>query len=244
MQRCKIGWLHLHYESAMRGEKGFMRDVPDLDTANRCTVVTARTGARGHRVADNHPAVVTSDAGRPQERFVVDESPDLYARLAGIHIESVAAGEVPPGEVIQDPTGASLWRRVDDLGYDSQAVTVVLAELFADAVGQQRVGVQDDFFHIGGNSLAAIRLAAAASRTFGVVVSPRDLLDAPTVAALERRIADRGGDPNAAGPGHRWPSRIGRATGPPRVPMTRFHSDRASSDSGRSTISATAPPIT
>lgn len=73
----------------------------------------------------------------------------------------------------------------------------ILAGLFADAVGQQRVGVQDDFFRIGGNSLAAIRLAAAASRTFGVVVSPRDLLDAPTVAALERRIADRGGDPGA-----------------------------------------------
>lgn len=73
----------------------------------------------------------------------------------------------------------------------------ILAGLFADAVGQQQVGVQDDFFRIGGNSLAAIRLAAAASRTFGVVVSPRDLLDAPTVAALEQRIADRGGDPGA-----------------------------------------------
>ncbi|MEU0504617.1 amino acid adenylation domain-containing protein [Nocardia sp. NPDC005998] len=70
----------------------------------------------------------------------------------------------------------------------------ILAGLFADAIGQQRVGLADDFFRIGGNSLAAIRLAASASRTFGVVVSLRDLLDAPTVAALERRIAERGGD--------------------------------------------------
>ncbi|MGW0177972.1 amino acid adenylation domain-containing protein [Nocardia sp. NPDC003345] len=74
----------------------------------------------------------------------------------------------------------------------------ILAGLFADAVGQQRVGVQDDFFRIGGNSLAAIRLSAAASRTFGVVVSPRDLLEAPTVAALERLIAGRGGGHGAA----------------------------------------------
>ncbi|MEV6390186.1 amino acid adenylation domain-containing protein [Nocardia xishanensis] len=75
----------------------------------------------------------------------------------------------------------------------------ILAGLFADAIGQQRVGVEDDFFRVGGNSLAAIRLAASASRTFGVVVSLRDLLDAPTVAALERRIADRVGDPTAIG---------------------------------------------
>ncbi|MCC3331987.1 non-ribosomal peptide synthetase [Nocardia abscessus] len=73
----------------------------------------------------------------------------------------------------------------------------ILAGLFSDAIGQQRVGIEDDFFRVGGNSLAAIRLAASASRTLGVVVALRDLLDAPTVAALERRIAGRGEDSTA-----------------------------------------------
>ncbi|MEU8898512.1 amino acid adenylation domain-containing protein [Nocardia sp. NPDC048505] len=71
----------------------------------------------------------------------------------------------------------------------------VLAGLFADAVGVPRVGLDDDFFQVGGNSLAAIRLAAAASRALGRTVTLRDLLDAPTVAALERLLAERAGTP-------------------------------------------------
>ncbi|MEV0293654.1 amino acid adenylation domain-containing protein [Nocardia sp. NPDC050710] len=77
----------------------------------------------------------------------------------------------------------------------------ILAGLFAEAIGQQRVGVEDDFFRIGGNSLAAIRLTASASRTFGIAVTLRDLLDAPTVAALEQRIAGRGGHGDSAAVG-------------------------------------------
>ncbi|MEV0033951.1 hypothetical protein [Nocardia sp. NPDC050793] len=35
--------------------------------------------------------------------------------------ESVAASEVRLGDVIQDPAGENMWRRVEDLVYDSQA---------------------------------------------------------------------------------------------------------------------------
>ncbi|MEV0245276.1 amino acid adenylation domain-containing protein [Nocardia sp. NPDC050712] len=69
----------------------------------------------------------------------------------------------------------------------------ILAGLFADAVGAPRVGLDDDFFQLGGNSLAAIRLAAAASRALGVTVTLRDLLSAPTVAALEQLLSGRTG---------------------------------------------------
>ncbi|WP_194815276.1 non-ribosomal peptide synthetase [Nocardia sp. XZ_19_385] len=70
----------------------------------------------------------------------------------------------------------------------------ILAGLFADVVGAPRVGLDDDFFQLGGNSLAAIRLAAATSRALGVTVTLRDLLDAPTVATLERLLTERTGD--------------------------------------------------
>ncbi|MFC9893935.1 amino acid adenylation domain-containing protein [Nocardia sp. NPDC127579] len=67
----------------------------------------------------------------------------------------------------------------------------VLAALFADAVGAPRVGLDDDFFGLGGNSLAAIRLAAAATRALDRPVTLRDLLDAPTVALLDHLLSDR-----------------------------------------------------
>ncbi|MEU1981414.1 site-specific integrase [Nocardia sp. NPDC019395] len=37
---------HLLYESSARAEEVLMLDVPDLDTANRCAVVTRKGGAR------------------------------------------------------------------------------------------------------------------------------------------------------------------------------------------------------
>ncbi|WP_324195650.1 tyrosine-type recombinase/integrase [Nocardia abscessus] len=43
--RERVLW-HLLYESSARAEEVLMLDVPDLDTANRCAVVTRKGGAR------------------------------------------------------------------------------------------------------------------------------------------------------------------------------------------------------
>lgn len=165
-----------------------IRDMPGVTAA----VVTA------HRVAAGKSLVAHVVAAEPIDTAV------MRTRLA-----RVLPAYLLPAVIVQIPAlPLTANGKVDRTALTMPASAAaepprtprrqILAELFADAVGQQRVGVQDDFFRIGGNSLAAIRLSAAASRTFGVVVSPRDLLDAPTVAALERRIADRSGDPGAA----------------------------------------------
>jgi thioesterase domain-containing protein len=46
------------------------------------------------------------------------------------------------------------------------------------------VGLDDDFFDLGGDSLAAIELMAAIDEQFGVDVPPSTLLEAPTTAEL------------------------------------------------------------
>jgi site-specific recombinase XerD len=43
--RDRVLW-HMLYESSARAEEVLMLDVPDLDTANRCAVVTRKRGAR------------------------------------------------------------------------------------------------------------------------------------------------------------------------------------------------------
>ncbi|MBF6273163.1 site-specific integrase [Nocardia nova] len=43
--RQRVLW-HMLYESSARAEEVLMLDVPDLDTANRCAVVTRKGGAR------------------------------------------------------------------------------------------------------------------------------------------------------------------------------------------------------
>ncbi|WP_276540091.1 non-ribosomal peptide synthetase [Streptomyces hygroscopicus] len=60
----------------------------------------------------------------------------------------------------------------------------VLAGLFAEVLGVPEVGVDDNFFALGGHSLAATRLAGRARSVLGVELAVHEVFDRPTVAAL------------------------------------------------------------
>jgi aryl carrier-like protein len=60
---------------------------------------------------------------------------------------------------------------------------VLLAELWSDVLDVQSVGVYDDFFEMGGDSMQCIQIVSAA-RARGVAFEPRDLFMHPTIAAL------------------------------------------------------------
>jgi nonribosomal peptide synthetase DhbF len=66
-------------------------------------------------------------------------------------------------------------------------VEILLCSLYADVLGADRVGADDDFFDLGGHSLLVPRLAARVRADLGKGVSMRDLLESPT----PRRLADR-----------------------------------------------------
>jgi amino acid adenylation domain-containing protein len=66
-----------------------------------------------------------------------------------------------------------------------------LAAIFCDVLSMQRVGLDDDFFELGGDSLAAVELVGAIEEHFGVPLSPSTLVEAPTVAQLARRVVHR-----------------------------------------------------
>ncbi|MBZ4323612.1 thioesterase domain-containing protein, partial [Streptomyces huiliensis] len=66
----------------------------------------------------------------------------------------------------------------------------VLAEIFARVLDVPRVGVDDSFFDLGGNSLSAMRVVAAVREAFDSQVGVRALMEAPTVRGIGRRLAD------------------------------------------------------
>jgi amino acid adenylation domain-containing protein len=64
----------------------------------------------------------------------------------------------------------------------------VLAGIWAELLGIDRVGADDDFFVLGGHSLLAMRMLARVREAFGVEVPPRAVFEAPVLAALAERI--------------------------------------------------------
>ncbi|MGI9344352.1 MAG: phosphopantetheine-binding protein, partial [Gammaproteobacteria bacterium] len=64
-----------------------------------------------------------------------------------------------------------------------------------DLLGEEELGVHDDFFALGGHSLMATRLVARIRDRLGVDVALEDFFAMPTIASVaavvEQRRADR-----------------------------------------------------
>ncbi|MGH3839743.1 MAG: condensation domain-containing protein, partial [Pseudonocardiaceae bacterium] len=65
----------------------------------------------------------------------------------------------------------------------------ILCEVFAGVLGVAGVGVDDDFFALGGDSIVSIQLVSRA-RSAGVVITPRDVFTHKTVAGLAAVAGD------------------------------------------------------
>ncbi|MCV7103507.1 phosphopantetheine-binding protein, partial [Mycobacterium palustre] len=93
----------------------------------------------------------------------------------------------------------------------ANAVEELLAGIYAQVLGLDRVGANDSFFELGGDSILSMQVVTRA-RAAGVLCRPRDIFVEQTVARLARvaivaddaDVIDAGVGPVAATPIVRW----------------------------------------
>src|SRR6185369_4820790 len=67
-------------------------------------------------------------------------------------------------------------------------VETKLAAVFAEVLGLEQVGIEDNFFEVGGHSLRAIRAVAQIRQVFEVEIEVHDLFSNAVVAELAEVI--------------------------------------------------------
>ncbi|MFE9675351.1 amino acid adenylation domain-containing protein [Streptomyces sp. NPDC006259] len=98
------------------------------------------------------------------------------------------------------------------------ALEARLVSVWEEVLGTSPVGVDDDFFELGGDSLTAVRLAAACRSRLGLAVRQRTVFQAHTVAALAAAVEQADADRARSG-----------AAGEPEVPREAPNGSRSGS---------------
>lgn len=98
-----------------------------------------------------------------------------------------------------------------------------LATIFARVLGMAEIGLEEDFFDLGGHSLQGVQLVSAVRQELGVPISVRSLFEAPTVAALaaEVQAARKAEEITARGAPDEAPPLVARPRRPDeQIPLT------------------------
>ncbi|WP_194290085.1 non-ribosomal peptide synthetase [Nocardia macrotermitis] len=168
--------------------RGFRIELGEIDTA-----LTAHPGIDfavtvGRTLPSGATALVSYVVPREGEipdvdeltAFVAERLPEYMVPTAITVLDEIPL--TPVGKVdraaLPEPTFATAEFRAPGSEVES-----VIAEAFAAVLGVERVGIDDSFFALGGDSILSIQMAVRARR-HGVVFTPRDVFDHRTVAAL------------------------------------------------------------
>jgi amino acid adenylation domain-containing protein len=79
---------------------------------------------------------------------------------------------------------------VDDYVPPRTPLEQVLADIWGEVLGLSRIGVTDDFFVLGGHSLAAMRVVSRIEDLLGVELRLRTLFESPTIGELAGTVED------------------------------------------------------
>ncbi len=212
---------------------------------------------RGHRVECGEVEAALARHSGVREASVIAREERLVAYVVGANLgstelrrflaASLPAWMIPAAWVFLDalplsPAGKvdrrALLRidpepevRGDGVGAPHNPAEEVLARIWAEVLRVERVGVDDDFFDLGGDSILSIQVVARAAEA-GLQITPRQVFEHPTVAALAGVAVAMGREAGSVA-----------VEGPtPLTPIQRAFFERAPADPHRFNMSVLLAP--
>ncbi|WP_026425984.1 non-ribosomal peptide synthetase [Actinokineospora inagensis] len=152
--------------------------LSDVDGVTRAVVVARDSRLVGYVTPPIDPAVLRAHAVARLPEYMV---PSAFVGLDAFPLTN--NGKVNR-RALPAPDFASMSARRDP----STDRERLLCDLFAETLGLDTIGADDDFFALGGHSLLLVRLSSAIESHTGVTVPITALFTAPTPAALAAHL--------------------------------------------------------
>ncbi len=177
-----------------RIEIGEIITVLNRHPAVRTSHVTAHEHAPGdlRLVAYVVSAPEIEPSADDLQGFLRAHLPEYMVPASFVRIEALPVtpnGKIDPS-ALPEPSAANSMRAASDIG-PRTAIEGRLAAIVATVLGLERVGMDDDFFLLGGHSLLGIQLISRIRDNFGVEIPLLTLFEAPTVAELSAQVEQR-----------------------------------------------------
>jgi amino acid adenylation domain-containing protein len=179
--------------------RGFRIEVAEIETALRDIAGIGDAVVVGRHADAGEPRLVAYFVPTTKPAITVAWIRNQLARtLPDYMIPSIfVAMEALP----QTPTGKTDRLRLPDVERTRPEMAMpfappgapleeAIAQIWTEALGIDRVGIHDDFFELGGDSLMAMRVIARVKSSLEVDLSLSTLLEDRTVAKTARRLSE------------------------------------------------------
>ncbi|MCP4656294.1 MAG: non-ribosomal peptide synthetase, partial [bacterium] len=136
--------------------------------------------------------------------FIKQNLPEYMVPSAFVFLESLPL--MPGGKVDRTALSRRALPAPEDRDHLGSAFVApgnptekVLAEIWAEVLGGGRVGVNDNFLELGGDSILSIQVVSRA-RQEGLIFTPREVFEQPTLGDLATVVAAATGGLSDQGP--------------------------------------------
>ncbi len=158
--------------------------LAELDGVEHAVVL-----AREDRPGDKRlVGYVTGTADPAEVRAALADRLPPYMIPAAV-VALTALPLTPNGKLDKRALPAPEYRDVNRYRAPATPTERILAEIYAQVLGIERVGVDDSFFELGGDSLSAMRLIAAINRALDTHLAVRTVFQTPSVRGLSQQLA-------------------------------------------------------
>ena len=154
----------------------------------QAAAVIVRDGNDGHKQLVGY--VVTEAPASELRRYLLERLPDHMIPSLIVEIDRLPL--TSNGKLNRQ----ALLDRHDELDHNLDGEYVaprtpseeIIASVWKEVLGTGRVGMNDNFFVLGGHSISATQVTVRLRRALGVEIPLRMLFESPTVAALAERV--------------------------------------------------------